>query len=56
MNIKFTPKQEAFCQAFIQTGNKSAAYCMSYNGSKMKDKRLITKHMYYLFGTILGRG
>lgn len=43
MNIKLTPKQEAFCQAFIQTGNKSAAYRMSYNCSKMKDETINNK-------------
>lgn len=43
MNIKLTPKQEAFCQAFIQTGNKSAAYRMSYNCSKMKMETINNK-------------
>lgn len=43
MNIKLTPKQEAFCQAFIQTGNKSAAYRMSYNCSKMKNESINRK-------------
>ena len=36
MSNSLTPKQEAFCQAYIQTGNKSEAYRMSYNCSKMK--------------------
>ena len=43
MNIKLTPKQEAFCQAYIQTGKKSAAYRMSYNCSKMKNESINRK-------------
>ncbi|HGJ5864129.1 terminase small subunit [Arsenophonus nasoniae] len=31
-----TPKQEAFCQAFIETGNASEAYRRAYNTEKMK--------------------
>ena len=34
---KLTPKQEAFCHAYIETGNASEAYRRSYNASKMKD-------------------
>lgn len=33
-----TIKQEAFCQAFIRLGDKSAAYRESYNASRLKDK------------------
>lgn len=33
-----TIKQEAFCQAFIRLGDKSAAYREVYSCSKMKDK------------------
>ena len=39
-NNKLTQKQEAFCQAYIQTGNKSEAYRMSYNCSNMKDESI----------------
>lgn len=35
-----TLKQEAFCQAFIRTGDKSAAYREAYNCSKLKDKSI----------------
>ena len=31
-----TPKQEAFCLAYIETGNASEAYRRSYNAGKMK--------------------
>lgn len=31
-----TPKQEAFCLAYIETGNASEAYRRSYDVSKMK--------------------
>ncbi|HGJ5854333.1 terminase small subunit [Arsenophonus nasoniae] len=34
--MKNTPKQEAFCQAFIETGNASEAYRRAYNTEKMK--------------------
>lgn len=30
-----TPKQEAFCLAYIETGNASEAYRRSYNAGKM---------------------
>jgi len=33
-----TIKQEAFCQAYIRLGDKSAAYRESYNASRLKDK------------------
>ena len=32
---KLTPKQEAFCLAYIETGNASEAYRMSYSAEKM---------------------
>lgn len=35
-DIKLTPKQEKFCQAYVETGNASEAYRRSYNVSKMK--------------------
>lgn len=31
-----TPKQEAFCMAYVETGNASEAYRRSYNAAKMK--------------------
>ena len=31
-----TPKQEAFCLAYIETGNASEAYRQAYNAGKMK--------------------
>ena len=34
--IKLTPKQERFCQVYIETGNASEAYRQSYNTAKMK--------------------
>lgn len=43
MNKSLTPKQEAFCQAYIQTGNKSEAYRMSYNCSNMKAETINNK-------------
>lgn len=43
MDNSLTPKQEAFCQAYIQTGNKSEAYRMSYNCSKMKPETIHVK-------------
>ena len=33
-----TLKQEAFCQAYIRSGDKSAAYREAYNTSRLKDK------------------
>ena len=34
---KLTIKQEAFCQAYIETGNASEAYRQSYSTKNMKD-------------------
>lgn len=31
-----TPKQEAFCQAYIESGNASDAYRKTYNAERMK--------------------
>lgn len=31
-----TPKQEAFCQAYVETGNASEAYRRAYSAEKMK--------------------
>lgn len=38
-----TPKQEAFCQAYIETGNASEAYRRSYNAAKMKAETIHVK-------------
>lgn len=35
-----TIKQEAFCQAYIRLGDKSAAYREAYNCSRLKDKSI----------------
>lgn len=35
-----TPKQEAFCQAFIETGNASEAYRRSYDAANMKPETI----------------
>ncbi len=34
--IKLTPKQEAFCYGYLETGNASGAYRAAYNAEKMK--------------------
>lgn len=34
--MKLTPKQEAFCLAYLKTGNASEAYRLAYNTEKMK--------------------
>lgn len=36
MKRPLTPKQEAFCLAYIETGNASEAYRRAYNAGKMK--------------------
>ena len=36
MRNPLTPKQEAFCLAYIETGNASEAYRRAYSASKMK--------------------
>ena len=40
---KLTPKQEAFCLAYIETGNASEAYRRAYNAEKMSDKVIHNK-------------
>ena len=35
MKAKLTPKQEAFCRAYVETGNASEAYRRSYNAENM---------------------
>lgn len=41
--MNLTPKQEAFCQAFIETGNASEAYRRAYNASRMKSDVITVK-------------
>jgi phage terminase small subunit len=48
MNKNLTVKQEAFCQAYIKLGTKSAAYRASYSCENMKDETINTK-AYILF-------
>lgn len=36
MSSNLTPKQEKFCQLYVETGNASEAYRGSYDASKMK--------------------
>lgn len=38
-----TPKQEAFCQSYIETGNQSEAYRLSYDADKMKPESINRK-------------
>jgi phage terminase small subunit len=38
-----TPKQEAFCLAYIETGNASEAYRRAYNAGKMKPEVIAVK-------------
>lgn len=38
-----TPKQEAFCQAYIETGNASEAYRTAYAADKMKPESVNRK-------------
>lgn len=40
MELKLTLKQEAFCQAYIRLGDKSAAYREAYSTSKMKNETI----------------
>lgn len=41
--MNLTPKQEAFAQAYIETGNASEAYRRAYNASRMKDEVIHVK-------------
>ena len=43
MTFDLTPKQEAFAQAYIETGNASEAYRRSYNASNMKEETVWRK-------------
>jgi phage terminase small subunit len=40
---KLTPKQEAFCLAYVETGNASEAYRRAYDASRMKDATIHVK-------------
>jgi len=40
---ELTPKQEAFCLAYIETGNASEAYRQSYAAEKMKPATINVK-------------
>ncbi|HHQ2447331.1 TPA: terminase small subunit [Raoultella ornithinolytica] len=40
---RLTPKQEAFCQAYIETGNASEAYRTAYAADKMKSESINRK-------------
>lgn len=41
--MALTPKQEAFCLAYIETGNASEAYRRSYSAGKMKPESIAVK-------------
>ena len=43
MEIKLTPKQEQFCQSYIETGNASEAYRRAYNAENMKPETINVK-------------
>lgn len=38
--LDLTPKQEAFAQAYLETGNASEAYRRAYNAEGMKEKSI----------------
>lgn len=40
---KLTPKQEKFCQLYIELGNASEAYRQAYDSSRMKAETINTK-------------
>ncbi|MBS4043433.1 MAG: terminase small subunit [Chitinophagaceae bacterium] len=42
-NLKLTPKQEAFCQAYVRLGNKTAAYREAYSTENMKPETINRK-------------
>ena len=41
--LNLTPKQEKFCQLYIELGNASEAYRQAYGASKMKPETINTK-------------
>jgi len=48
MEKKLTIKQEKFCQAYVRTSDKSAAYREAYNAQNMKAETINNK-AYHLF-------
>lgn len=50
---ELTPKQEAFCQAFLKLGDKSAAYRSAYNALNMKPETVHVKaNELYNYGKV----
>lgn len=43
MATKLTPKQEAFCLAYLETGNASEAYRSSYDCKNMRENAINTE-------------
>jgi phage terminase small subunit len=43
MKDKLTPKQEKFCNLYVELGNASEAYRQSYNSLKMKNEVIAVK-------------
>lgn len=43
MAIELTPKQEKFCQKYVELGNASEAYRQSYDAEKMKPESINRK-------------
>ena len=41
--LKLTPKQEAFAQAYVETGNASEAYRRAYDAENMKPTTIVVK-------------
>jgi len=39
-NVSVTPKQETFCQVYLETGNATEAYRQSYNCKRMKPETI----------------
>ena len=46
--MKLTPKQEAFCHAYVETGNASEAYRRSYDAKNMKPATVNQKAKFEL--------
>lgn len=42
-NTNLTPKQEKFCQVYLETGNATEAYRQSYDAENMKDTTINRK-------------
>lgn len=41
--MSLTPKQEAFCLAYLETGNASEAYRRAYSAQNMKPETIVVK-------------